>query len=337
MARASTALSAVRFAVESSLGASASSPTWFYPWCRAEDITPERPALQPRFLTNDRFLRPAVPGEHSAAGRVSMEVGPENFHKFLYALLPSIATSAAPEAGTSQNTFTAGTTQVTFEMQAEKGYDEIWNRGGWINSASFGVDRNSILTCDLDFRFQQQAGLTADTFPASPTYSALDPFTDMKGVMERDDGSVTDMDGFTLTINTGVLDFKSFGDPYVSDIVVGKQDITWELACAFTDDTEFRRFLGDDTGSGHQRVADRYDPVKIEWEFKTGQFPTSVFPYSLKFTAWAGLYTVFPQGIGSDSEILRSRPTVLVRYDSSNSADLSVILHNTIGPATVVL
>lgn len=326
MARTSTALTAVRFAteLENSLGQYRASPNWFYPWCRAEEVNPENPPLQPRFLTADRFLRLPVRGEYTVGGRVSMEVGPENFGHFWYGMLSNLSTSLHTAGVTTQNIFTLATTQPTFEMQCDKGYVETWNTGGIIRAATFAVDRNSILTADLDFMFQQQAIITAGTFP-TPTYSALDPFTDMKGTMERDDGTVTDMDGFTLNINCAPLDFKAFGSQYFTDFVMGKAEMSIDLACAFANDTEFRRFLGDKTDTDQQNISERYQTVKIEWKFQTGQLLTQSVSYNeLLITIPGAIYSTFPHGIASDNELLRSRPVALVRYDTSATYDLEV-------------
>lgn len=305
-------------------------PQWFYPWVRSFDITPETAAIQPRFLTQDRFLRPAVPGEHQAAGNVSLEVGPENFGWFLYSMFGNVTSSQSAAGTSTQYQFSFGTTFPTIECETDNGFIEEWYSGGWVNSATLAVNRNSILSADLDMRFQQYHAITAGNFP-TPTYSALDPFTDMKGSIERDDGVETDMDGFSMTLNLGVLDFKRFGERYVTDVLPGKPDIGWELSAAFTDDDEARRFLGDKTGTNQQNISDRFETVKIEWEFLTGQNTVDAGPHQLIFTAYGGAYISFPQPISSDSEILRARPRAIIRYDSGEACELKVFLRCDLG------
>jgi hypothetical protein len=334
MARTSTALTAVRMALEANrggqLGVSAASPNWFYPWADSFEVAPESSILQPRHLTGDRHLRLPVRGEYVVPGRGTFDVGPENFAQLLYGIFSEVATSAHTSNVTTQYTFTMGTTQPSFEAQVDKGYMETWDTGGFIGAMALNVDRNAILKADVDFRFQQEGIVTAGTFP-TPTYSALDPFTDMKGTMERDDGAVTDMDGFSLSINSAPLDFKRFGSQWFTDVLFGKSEITWELGCSFADDTEFRRFLGDSTDTGQQNIGDRYQTVKVEWEFQTGQTPAqTVTNYYLKLTAYGALYPNFPQGISSDSELLRSRPQAIVRYDASQGYALDIALFSAI-------
>lgn len=337
MARHSTALSVAKFAIEGSLGTQKSSPSWLWPWVTREDVNPVRELIQPRHLTGDRYLRTPVPGETSASGRVDYIVGPENFHKFLYGMFQTLST-ATDSGSVVTHTFKAGNTIPTFEMMAYKGYVETWNRGGIIKSAEFAVDRNSILTCGIDWQFAHQQIVTAGTCGTSPTLSTLNPFTDMKGSMERDDGAVTDMDGFSLRLGFGSHDFKAMGNMWITDIVPGKLDLSWELACAFTSDTEFRRFLGDATDTADQQVTNVLDNVKLEWIFQTGENAGgyTAYPYQLKFTAYSGYYQAFPQGIESDDALLRSRPVALIRYDATGGCDLEVTLRNAISGANVV-
>ncbi len=336
MARTSTATTWGRLALESSLGASKTTPNWLYPWCRSMEITPNSPILQPRYLTGDRMLRKPVRGESNADGRIVFEVGPENFGHFLYGVLSAVSTSGlgpTTDTGhsTTQYTYKLASTQPTFEAQIDKGFVETWASGGIIQSMGLTTDRNSILTADLGMMFQQEATLT-DGQIAIPTYSVLDCFTDMKGTMERDDGVVTDMDSFALRIDSAPLTFKTFGSQWFTDVVYGKADIGWEIGCSFADATEFRRFLGDKAGTNQQNLGQRYQTVKLEWQFLTGQTHTVVGHsaqggyYELKLTAYGALYPAFPHGIPSDSALLTSRIPAVVRYDATATCDLQIDL-----------
>ena len=339
MARTSTALTYIRVAKEDSFKISNASPTWFYPWAESCVITPARDPLTPRFLTADRFIRAPVAGEHKADGRVSCTVGPENFHKFLLWMWPSLSSSAIGVAEGYLHTFSGGNTQHTFELQAQKGWMEEWNRGGWIRSCDFSSDRNSILRADLDVQFAQQDVVTVYSMPTNQTYSTLDPFTDCLGTLERDDGAVTDMDGFSLRVSMGPQDFKSFGSISATDVVPGKYEIGWDLNCAFASDTEFRRFLGSKASTFHKAVGDRFETLKLEWKFQTGQYIDAGLAeaYRMILTCFTGSYETFENGIPSDNELLRSRPVLRVHYSASDSKDLQIDLANTVAPATVAL
>ena len=328
MARSSTILTTVRLSTESALGVVRASPSWLWPWITAENIVPARAMIQPRHLTADRFLRLPIAGEESAAGTIACIVGPQNFDKLWYGIFANLATSNITDGVTTQYQFKLATSQPTFVMDINKGYSEVRCDGGFIRSADFSVDRNSFLNASLDMQFQRQHVLGAAGSIGSPSLSVLDAFTDLNGTMERDDGLVTDMDGFSLRVNCAPLDFKSFGSQYVSDVLFGKADISWELACAFADDTEFRRFMGNKSGSGAQSSGNRYQTVKLEWFFQTGQNAQTNFPYELSITAYGAIYDTFPHGIASDSEILRTRPVAVVRYDVSAGTDLQVNLTN---------
>ncbi len=332
MARQPTALSSVRIALEGGLATPKASPAWLYPWVTDVDIVPDSTPIELRYLTADRFIRPPAMGEHSAAGRLSCIVGPENLHKLLWMMFPNRLAYGISSTGAVIHYMDASTNTIyTMEMQQDNGYVETWNRGGFIRSAEFSSDRNSVLNCNLDLQFQRQEIVTAGTYPASPTLSTLDPFTDLKGTISRAGAAVTDMDGFSLRLDFNPLDFKTFGNRWISDVLPGKQEVTWELACAFTSDTEFRRFLGDSTDTSGQAMADAYQTVRIEWQFQTGQNAATGYPYTLKFLAYGGIYKTFPQGIPSDNEILRSRPVALIRYNATGGADLAVEILNTLG------
>lgn len=343
MARHPTALSSARFAIESSIGASREaadpSKTWLTPWVTAIDLTPSRATLQPRYLTADRFLRKPIPGEHTVAGTVSCLVGPENFTKFWYGMLSEYPISGCSNIYTSstQHTFKIGSTQIFLENQTDKGYFEEFNRGGFIRTATFSTDRNSMLTANMDMQFQQV--VTTDVM-TTPSISTLDCFTDMKGSVTREAAdTATDLDGFTLNWAFNPIDFKRFGSQYITDVVPGKSEVSWTMAAAFSSAAEFRRFLGDAAGTDQQAISAAYDPLKLTWEFQTGETCGDIAGtdvYKLRFTAYASYYETFPHGIASDSELLRSNPVLVVRYDSTGGCELQVDLVNNIGWAAIV-
>ncbi len=332
--RTSTALTSLRLAVENSFGVSKASPQWLYPWVTAEDIIPDTMSITPRHLTGDKFVRRPVVGGFQSVGRLSTIVGPENFHKIMHGLLANI-TTLNPTTNVYGHTYSAASSQATMEIQAQKREVEIWWRGVLARSVEFTIAPDTLLIANLDLLAQSQEILTAGTMP-TPTLSTLLPFTHSKGSVERDDGAVLDCEGFTLRLTANPITFKRFGSLFISDVVFGKQEVQWEFQLAFADDVEFRRFFGSSTGSGNQAMASRYQSVKVEWLFETPDTLATGYNYSLKFTAYGAVYGAFPQGIPSDNELLRARPTALVRRDPTAGVDLEIWMQNTLTNAAVI-
>ena len=276
-----------------------------------------------------------APGEFSAAGRVSCIIGPENASTMLYGLLSAVST-ANPAAGVYEHTFGVGSTQPSYEMQTERHYHETWERGGIIGQALFSISRSSLLRADMDMTFREQIALTAGTMPGTLLYSTLLPFADTIGILERDDGAVTDIEGFSLRLSCNPQFFKPGGSALLSDAVPGKHEVGWDIIFALSDSTELRRFLGDKTGTNQQGISNTYQSVKVEWDFRNGQEIAVGYPYSLKFTAYGMLYVSFPEALPSDSELLYSRPTGIVSYNATAGQSLQVFLRNSLANSGVV-
>lgn len=337
--RGSTTLATVRFALEDSFGVSEASPTWRYPHCTRLSITPDHQPIQPRHFTGDVFLRTPQPGVHTAPGTFDFNVGPENFSWFLAAIFNANLSSANPTTGVYQHTMKPGINVRTFEGQGYQTNGEWWAHGGYIRSATFGLDVNSFLTCSLDTAFQYAGALTDGQVPTNPSLSVLDNFSFIGGTMERDDGAVTDMDSFSLRIEKNFIEFPRFGLQYAGDVVPGKQEVTWEIGMSPATLVEMRRFLGDDTDTGQQNLSERFDNLKLEWTFQTAQYaddPAVVYPYQLKFTAYTSVYGTWNIDWGSDSELMRNRVPVLVRYNSGQTTDLEAYLVNTLSGAAMI-
>ena len=207
-------------------------------------------ALQSEEIRSDRQIADFRLGSNRIEGTVSFEMSYDSFDDMLVAALMSSGWAiGVPGVGTDQ--IKAESTRQAFTMvryhadqvSGDKPYHIM--RGVEIDTMTLTITANAMVTGGFTFYGKSMeyaadlTGLGTPTFPAVTTTEPMDSFT---GTLAEGGSNVACVTELTLNISNGLEPFFCIGSADMSDVSVGRSNLTGTLTAKFSNSTLLEKF-----------------------------------------------------------------------------------------------
>jgi hypothetical protein len=217
----------------------------------------QKDALQSEEIRSDRQIEDFRLGSNRIEGSVSFEDSYTTFDILLVAALMSSGWATdTPSAGIDQIKAEAtrqSFTIIRFHADQESG-DKPYHiyRGCEIDSLNLAVAANAMVTGEFSVfgktveYAEDLTGLGTPTYPAATTTEPMDSFT---GTIEEGGASTACITELSLSLSNGLAPFFCIGSSNMSDVSVGRSNLTGTVTAKFSNSTLLEKFANETESS----------------------------------------------------------------------------------------
>lgn len=214
-------------------------------------------SLQSEEIRSDRQIADFRLGSNRIEGTVSFEVSYDSFDDmFVAALMSSGWTVDTPIAGTDQ--IKAESTRVPLTLiryhadqdSGDKPYHIM--RGCEIDTMTLTIAANAMVTGEFTFygkSIEYVSDLTGLGTPTYPTVTTTEPMDSFTGTLSEGGSSVACVTELTLNLSNGLSPFFCIGSADMSDVSVGRSNLTGTLTAKFSNSTLLEKFKAETESS----------------------------------------------------------------------------------------